>query len=100
MCVEVGVLRLDLFELPLCLVKLLPVRPLCQLSEDVSGATVVQRGVGSPSDVLQPVILGLEVRQIVVHPLEGFSGNSHVDRSTFRHGASPYVRLGPAASGG
>ena len=53
------------------LTKLFPVRPLCQLSEDVSGAAIVQCCVGSPSDMLQPVILGLEVRQVVVHPLEG-----------------------------
>ena len=74
LCVEVGVLRLDLFELPLCLVKLLSIRPLCKLLKDVSGAAVVQRCVGSPSDVLQPVILSLEVRHVVVHPLERIFG--------------------------
>ena len=69
--VEGGVFHFDMFELPLHLVKLFPVRPMCQLSEDVSGAVVVQCYVGSPTDVLQPVVWGLEVRQIVVHPLEG-----------------------------
>ena len=55
------------------MVKLFLVRPLCQLSKNVFGAAVVQCCVGSPSDVLQPIILGLEVRQVVVHLLEGVS---------------------------
>ena len=71
LCIKVGVFRPDLFELPLCLVDLLLVRPLCQLSEDVSRAAVVQRFVGSLSDVLQPIILSPEVRPVVVHSLEG-----------------------------
>ena len=71
LCVEVHILRLDLLELPFCLVELLPVRPLCQLPEDVSGSTVVERLVCSPGDVLQPVVLGLEIRQIRKHPLKG-----------------------------
>ena len=48
MRVEVCVFRLDLFELLLCLVKRLPVRPLSQLLKDVSGAAVVEGVVCSP----------------------------------------------------
>ena len=69
--VEVRILRLDLFELPFCLVKLLSVRPLRQLPEDVSGSAVIQRLIRSPSDVLQPIVLGMEIRQVRKHPLEG-----------------------------
>ena len=55
--VEVCVVRLDLVELLLRLVKLLPVRTVSQLSEDVSGDVVVQGLVRSPGDVLQLVLL-------------------------------------------
>ena len=70
LCVEVGVLPPNLFELPLFLVKLFPVRHLGQLSEDVSGSAIVQRRVGSSGDVLQPVVVGLEICKVIVHPLE------------------------------
>ena len=71
MRVEVCVFRLDLFELLLCLVKRLPVRPLSQLLKDVSGAAVVEGFVCSPGDVLQLVVLQLEICQVNIHPLEG-----------------------------
>ena len=51
--------------------KLLPIRPVSQLSEDVIGAAVVQGLVHSPGDVLQPVVLQLEVIQVRINPLEG-----------------------------
>ena len=71
MRVEVCIFRLDLVELLLRLVKLLLIRPVSQLSEDVSGAAVVQGLVHSPGDVLQPVVLQLEVVQVRINPLEG-----------------------------
>jgi hypothetical protein len=92
LCVQVRVLRLDLVELLLRLVQFLPVRPLRQLPEDVSGSAVIQRLVAPPGDVLQLVILGLDILQLVVD-----SGKSQADRSTFRHVVS---RLGPASGGG
>ncbi len=52
-------------------VELLPVRPVCQLPEYVSGAAVVEGFVDSPGDVLQPMVLQLEVFQVRIHPLEG-----------------------------
>ncbi len=69
--VEVGVLRLDLLELPFGVVELPPVRPLGQFPEDVSGSAVVERLVRSPGNMLQPVVLGLEIRQVRHHLLEG-----------------------------
>jgi hypothetical protein len=70
LCVQVRVLCLGLVELLLRLVQFLPVSPLRQFPEDVLGSAVIQRLVGSPGDVLQPVILGLEILQLVVDPLE------------------------------
>ena len=69
--VEVCVFRLDLVELLPRLVKLLPVRPVSQLLENVFGAAVVQGPVRSPGDVLQPMVLQLGVIQVRIHPLEG-----------------------------
>ena len=71
LCVQVRVLHLDLVELLLRLVQFLPVRPLRQLPEDVFGSTVIQRLVGPLGDVLQLVILGLDILQLVVDSLEG-----------------------------
>ena len=73
---EVRVLRLYLLEL-------LPVRSLCQLSEDVSESAIVQGLVGSPGDVLQPGVLVLQLLQPFMDPLEGIiwkipSGEIHV----------------------
>ena len=69
--VQVGVLRVDPIELLLRQVEFLPVRPVCQLPEYVSGAAVVEGLVHSPGDVLQPVVLQLEAVQVRIHPLEG-----------------------------
>jgi hypothetical protein len=44
-------------------------------------------------DVLQPVVLGLEILQLVVDPLEGVFRKIPGKRSTFCHVVS---RLGPA----
>ena len=69
--VEVRVLRLDLVEFFLGHVKLFPIRCLRQFSENVSGSTVVQGVVGSPGDMVQPVVLRLKIRQVIKHPLKG-----------------------------
>ena len=70
LCVQVAILRLQLVKLLVDLVELLPVCPLCQLSEDVFGSAIIQRLVGTPGDVLQLVVLGLEICQLTVDPFE------------------------------
>ena len=52
LCVEVRILRFDLVEFLLGLVKFFPIPCLCQFPEDISGAAVVQGVVGSTSDML------------------------------------------------
>ena len=61
---QLSILRLRLLEL-------LPVRPLRQLPEDIFGSAIIQGLVCSPNDVLQPEVLGLEILQPLVDPLEG-----------------------------
>jgi hypothetical protein len=71
LCVQVGIIRLGLFEILLHLVELFLVRPLRNLPKNVSGSTGSQRRAGPSGDELQPVVLGLKLIQLVVDSFEG-----------------------------
>ena len=64
MCRQLSIFHLQLLEL-------LPIRSLLQIPKDISDSAVVQGPVCSPCDVLQLVILGLKILQLIVDSFEG-----------------------------
>ena len=77
---QVRVIHSSLIELPLGLFHLLPIRPLSDILDNVSGPASSERLAGSPRAVLQTVKLCMELHQLVVDALEGGIRNLQAGR--------------------